>query len=61
MCFSREEESRQGRSQGHMQKKTNSDDSLMEYTEGDEIEFNEDGSFIGEYTGTSKSVRDSFT
>ncbi|XP_017343673.1 neurofascin isoform X1 [Ictalurus punctatus] len=56
----REEESRQGRSQGHMQKKTNSDDSLMEYTEGDEIEFNEDGSFIGEYTGTSKRDRDTF-
>ncbi|KAF4078230.1 hypothetical protein AMELA_G00196930 [Ameiurus melas] len=56
----REEESRQGRSHGHMQKKTNSDDSLMEYTEGDEIEFNEDGSFIGEYTGTSKRDRDTF-
>uniref|UniRef100_A0A8B9LV25 Neural cell adhesion molecule L1 n=1 Tax=Astyanax mexicanus TaxID=7994 RepID=A0A8B9LV25_ASTMX len=38
---------------------TNSDDSLMEYGEGDEIEFNEDGSFIGEYTGTSKRDRDS--
>ncbi|KAL6482761.1 hypothetical protein MHYP_G00076330 [Metynnis hypsauchen] len=53
----REEESRQGRSQGaieHMQKMTNSDDSLMEYVEEDEIEFNEDGSFIGEYTGTKK-------
>ncbi|XP_072552401.1 neurofascin isoform X2 [Salminus brasiliensis] len=58
----REEESRQGRSQGSiedMQKRTNSDDSLMEYGEGDEIEFNEDGSFIGEYTGTSKRDRDS--
>ncbi|XP_066529314.1 neurofascin isoform X2 [Hoplias malabaricus] len=58
----REEESRQGRSQiamEHMQKMTNSDDSLMEYGEGDEIEFNEDGSFIGEYTGTSKRDRDS--
>uniref|UniRef100_A0A8B9LXH8 Neurofascin n=1 Tax=Astyanax mexicanus TaxID=7994 RepID=A0A8B9LXH8_ASTMX len=43
----------------HMQKMTNSDDSLMEYGEGDEIEFNEDGSFIGEYTGTSKRDRDS--
>uniref|UniRef100_A0AAR2LDG4 Neural cell adhesion molecule L1 n=1 Tax=Pygocentrus nattereri TaxID=42514 RepID=A0AAR2LDG4_PYGNA len=52
-----EEESRQGRSQGaieHMQKMTNSDDSLMEYVEEDEIEFNEDGSFIGEYTGTKR-------
>uniref|UniRef100_A0AAR2IWC4 Neurofascin n=1 Tax=Pygocentrus nattereri TaxID=42514 RepID=A0AAR2IWC4_PYGNA len=50
-------ESRQGRSQGaieHMQKMTNSDDSLMEYVEEDEIEFNEDGSFIGEYTGTKR-------
>ncbi|KAF7696031.1 neurofascin isoform X1 [Silurus meridionalis] len=56
----REDESRQGRIQGHMQMKTNSDDSLMEYTEGDEIEFNEDGSFIGEYTGTSKRDRESF-
>ncbi|XP_076840024.1 neurofascin isoform X1 [Brachyhypopomus gauderio] len=57
----REEDSRQGRSQGtieHMQKRTSSDDSLMEYGEGDEIEFNEDGSFIGEYTGTSKRDRD---
>uniref|UniRef100_A0A8B9LZ65 Neural cell adhesion molecule L1 n=1 Tax=Astyanax mexicanus TaxID=7994 RepID=A0A8B9LZ65_ASTMX len=53
---------RRSRSQGtieHMQKMTNSDDSLMEYGEGDEIEFNEDGSFIGEYTGTSKRDRDS--
>ncbi|KAI4872004.1 hypothetical protein NFI96_022507, partial [Prochilodus magdalenae] len=58
----REEESRQGRSQSaieHMQKMTNSDDSLMEYGEEGEIEFNEDGSFIGEYTGTSKRDRDS--
>ncbi|RXN11274.1 neurofascin-like isoform X1 [Labeo rohita] len=53
----REEESRQGRSQGaieHISRRTNSDDSLMEYGEGEEIEFNEDGSFIGEYTGVSK-------
>ncbi|XP_039507868.1 neurofascin isoform X2 [Pimephales promelas] len=53
----REEESRQGRSQGvieHIDRRTNSDDSLMEYGEGEEIEFNEDGSFIGEYTGVSK-------
>lgn len=52
-----EEESRQGRGQGgieHIGRRTNSDDSLMEYGEGEEIEFNEDGSFIGEYTGVSK-------
>ncbi|KAL0158501.1 hypothetical protein M9458_046577, partial [Cirrhinus mrigala] len=48
---------RQGRGQGaieHISRRTNSDDSLMEYGEGEEIEFNEDGSFIGEYTGVSK-------
>ncbi|XP_051516802.1 neurofascin-like isoform X2 [Myxocyprinus asiaticus] len=53
----REEESQQGRSQAaieHIGRRTNSDDSLMEYGEGEEIEFNEDGSFIGEYTGVSK-------
>lgn len=52
-----EEESRQGRGQvgiEHIGRRTNSDDSLMEYGEGEEIEFNEDGSFIGEYTGVSK-------
>ncbi|KTG32092.1 hypothetical protein cypCar_00010880 [Cyprinus carpio] len=57
----REEESRQGRSQGaieHIGRRTNSDDSLMEYGEGEEIEFNEDGSFIGEYTGVSKRNMD---
>uniref|UniRef100_A0A8C1JMH8 Neurofascin-like n=1 Tax=Cyprinus carpio TaxID=7962 RepID=A0A8C1JMH8_CYPCA len=56
-----EEESRQGRSQGaieHIGRRTNSDDSLMEYGEGEEIEFNEDGSFIGEYTGVSKRNMD---
>uniref|UniRef100_A0A8C2KPW4 Neurofascin n=1 Tax=Cyprinus carpio TaxID=7962 RepID=A0A8C2KPW4_CYPCA len=55
------EESRQGRSQGaieHIGRRTNSDDSLMEYGEGEEIEFNEDGSFIGEYTGVSKRNMD---
>uniref|UniRef100_A0AAY4E9V0 Neurofascin n=1 Tax=Denticeps clupeoides TaxID=299321 RepID=A0AAY4E9V0_9TELE len=31
-----------------------SDDSLVDYGEGGEGEFDEDGSFIGEYTGTSK-------
>ncbi|XP_043079947.1 neurofascin isoform X1 [Puntigrus tetrazona] len=57
----REEESRQGRSQGaiqHIDRRTNSDDSLMEYGEGEEIEFNEDGSFIGEYTGVNKRNMD---
>ncbi|XP_073794878.1 neurofascin isoform X2 [Danio rerio] len=57
----REEESRQGRSQGaieHINRRTNSDDSLMEYGEGEEMEFNEDGSFIGEYTGVSKRNMD---
>ncbi|XP_059396988.1 neurofascin-like isoform X3 [Carassius carassius] len=57
----REEEGRQGRSQGvieHIGRRTNSDDSLMEYCEGEEIKFNEDGSFIGEYTGVSKRNMD---
>ncbi|XP_062870965.1 neurofascin [Trichomycterus rosablanca] len=61
--YSRREEesrqSRQGRSKGHMQQKTSSDDSLMEYGDEEEIEFNEDGSFIGEYTGISRRNRDS--
>uniref|UniRef100_A0A671KBV4 Neural cell adhesion molecule L1 n=1 Tax=Sinocyclocheilus anshuiensis TaxID=1608454 RepID=A0A671KBV4_9TELE len=42
----------------HIGRRTNSDDSLMEYVEGEEIEFNEDGSFIGEYTGVSKRTID---
>uniref|UniRef100_A0A8C2KQP9 Neurofascin n=1 Tax=Cyprinus carpio TaxID=7962 RepID=A0A8C2KQP9_CYPCA len=42
----------------HIGRRTNSDDSLMEYGEGEEIEFNEDGSFIGEYTGVSKRNMD---
>lgn len=51
----REEDLRQGRGAlEHIDRRTNSDDSLMEYGEGDEIEFNEDGSFIGEYTGVSR-------
>ncbi|TRY84731.1 hypothetical protein DNTS_027427 [Danionella cerebrum] len=53
----REEESRQGCSTGeidHIDRRTNSDDSLVEYGEGDEMEFNEDGSFIGEYAGINK-------
>ncbi|XP_031421988.1 neurofascin [Clupea harengus] len=35
-------------------RRTESDDSLVDYGEGGEIEFNEDGSFIGQYTGISK-------
>uniref|UniRef100_A0A4W5LLT9 Neural cell adhesion molecule L1 n=1 Tax=Hucho hucho TaxID=62062 RepID=A0A4W5LLT9_9TELE len=34
-----------------MMKRTDSDDSLVDYGDGREIEFNEDGSFIGQYTG----------
>lgn len=34
-----------------MMKRTDSDDSLVDYGDGQEIEFNEDGSFIGQYTG----------
>ncbi|XP_043976684.1 neurofascin isoform X2 [Gambusia affinis] len=39
-------------------KRSYSDDSLVEYGEGGEIQFNEDGSFIGQYTGTRRDVRD---
>ncbi|XP_023194944.1 neurofascin-like isoform X2 [Xiphophorus maculatus] len=39
-------------------KRSDSDDSLVEYGEGGEIQFNEDGSFIGQYTGTRRDVRD---
>uniref|UniRef100_A0A3B3TN02 Neurofascin n=1 Tax=Poecilia latipinna TaxID=48699 RepID=A0A3B3TN02_9TELE len=38
--------------------RSDSDDSLVEYGEGGEIQFNEDGSFIGQYTGTRRDVRD---
>uniref|UniRef100_A0A667ZIU6 Neural cell adhesion molecule L1 n=1 Tax=Myripristis murdjan TaxID=586833 RepID=A0A667ZIU6_9TELE len=41
-----------------MMKRTDSDDSLVEYGEGGEIQFNEDGSFIGEYTGSRRDVRE---
>uniref|UniRef100_A0A672J3U8 Neurofascin n=1 Tax=Salarias fasciatus TaxID=181472 RepID=A0A672J3U8_SALFA len=41
-----------------MMKRTDSDDSLVEYGEGGEIPFNEDGSFIGQYTGTRRDVRE---
>ncbi|XP_054902290.1 neurofascin isoform X3 [Poeciliopsis prolifica] len=39
-------------------KRSDSDDSLVEYGEGGEIQFNEDGSFIGQYTGIRRDVRD---
>uniref|UniRef100_A0A3Q1BJ58 Neural cell adhesion molecule L1 n=1 Tax=Amphiprion ocellaris TaxID=80972 RepID=A0A3Q1BJ58_AMPOC len=38
--------------------RSDSDDSLVEYGEGGEIPFNEDGSFIGQYTGTRRDVRE---
>ncbi|TMS16265.1 Neurofascin [Larimichthys crocea] len=41
-----------------MMKRSDSDDSLVDYGEGGEIPFNEDGSFIGQYTGTRRDVRD---
>uniref|UniRef100_A0A674BQZ6 Neurofascin n=1 Tax=Salmo trutta TaxID=8032 RepID=A0A674BQZ6_SALTR len=49
-----EEETKVGRGQttvDTMMKRTDSDDSLVDYGDGQEIEFNEDGSFIGQYTG----------
>ncbi|KAJ8016747.1 hypothetical protein DPEC_G00010570 [Dallia pectoralis] len=50
----REEETKVGGSQAtaeSMLRRTESDDSLVDYVDGREIEFNEDGSFIGQYTG----------
>ncbi|XP_076022370.1 neurofascin [Genypterus blacodes] len=41
-----------------MMKRSDSDDSLVDYGEGGEIQFNEDGSFIGQYTGTRRDVRE---
>ncbi|XP_041802726.1 neurofascin-like [Chelmon rostratus] len=41
-----------------MMKRSDSDDSLVDYGEGGEIPFNEDGSFIGQYTGTRRDVRE---
>ncbi|XP_072305202.1 neurofascin [Eucyclogobius newberryi] len=41
-----------------MMKRSYSDDSLVGYGEGGETPFNEDGSFIGQYTGTRRDVRD---
>ncbi|KAF7667434.1 hypothetical protein LDENG_00060350 [Lucifuga dentata] len=56
----REEERGLQRGQPSMEaimKRSDSDDSLGDY-EGGEIEFNEDGSFIGQYTGTRRDVRE---
>lgn len=41
-----------------MMRRSDSDDSLVDYGEGAEIPFNEDGSFIGQYTGIRRDVRD---
>ncbi|XP_071333017.1 neurofascin [Trachinotus anak] len=41
-----------------MMKRSDSDDSLVDYGEGGEMPFNEDGSFIGQYTGTRRDVRE---
>lgn len=41
-----------------MVKRSDSDDSLVDYGDGAEISFNEDGSFIGQYTGTRRDVRE---
>ncbi|XP_060930792.1 neurofascin [Limanda limanda] len=41
-----------------MMKPSESDDSLVDYGDGGEIPFNEDGSFIGQYTGTRRDVRE---
>uniref|UniRef100_A0A8C9ZXD8 Neurofascin n=1 Tax=Sander lucioperca TaxID=283035 RepID=A0A8C9ZXD8_SANLU len=59
--FCREEERGLQRGQPSMEamiKRSDSDDSLVDYGEGGEIPFNEDGSFIGQYTGTRRDVRD---
>lgn len=39
-------------------RRSDSDDSLVDYGDGAEISFNEDGSFIGQYTGTRRDVRE---
>uniref|UniRef100_A0AAQ4P7Q1 Neurofascin n=1 Tax=Gasterosteus aculeatus aculeatus TaxID=481459 RepID=A0AAQ4P7Q1_GASAC len=57
----REEERGLQRGQSSMEammKRSDSDDSLVDYVEGSEIPFNEDGSFIGQYTGTRRDVRE---
>lgn len=59
--FCREEERGLQRGQPSMEammKRSDSDDSLVDYGEGGEIPFNEDGSFIGQYTGTRRDIRD---
>ena len=59
--FRREEERGLQRGQlsiGTMMKPSESDDSLVDYGDGGEIPFNEDGSFIGQYTGTRRDVRE---
>lgn len=61
VCFGREEEKGLQRAQSSVEaiiKRSDSDDSLVEYGEGGEIPFNEDGSFIGQYTGTRRDVRE---
>lgn len=39
-------------------RQSDSDDSLVDYGDGAEVSFNEDGSFIGQYTGTRRDVRE---
>ncbi|XP_051913912.1 neurofascin isoform X2 [Hippocampus zosterae] len=39
-------------------KRSESDDSLVDYGDGGDIPFNEDGSFIGQYTARRRDVRD---
>lgn len=61
VCFGREEEKGLQRAQSSVEaiiKRSDSDDSLVEYGEGGEIPFNEDGSFIGQYNGTRRDVRE---
>lgn len=61
LFFGREEERGLQRAQPSVEaiiKRSDSDDSLVEYGEGGEIQFNEDGSFIGQYTGTRRDVRE---
>lgn len=41
-----------------MIKPSDSDDSLVDYGDGGEIHFSEDGSFIGQYNGTRRDVRE---
>lgn len=60
LCY-REEERGLQRGQPSIEsimKRSDSDDSLVDYGEGGEIQFNEDGSFIGQYTGTRRDIRE---